>query len=62
MSPFVSRRRFLQNISAGAAALPFASGVLLAQPGRKVRHAGIGASGMGLSDIRSFSRTWTCRS
>ena len=55
MSPVVSRRTFLQTLSVGAAAVPLASGVLLAQAGRKVRHASFGASGMALSDIRSFS-------
>ena len=55
MSPVVSRRTFLQNISVGAAAVPLAGGILLAQAGRKVRHASFGASGMALSDIRAFS-------
>jgi predicted dehydrogenase len=55
MPPAVSRRAFLQSVSLGAAAAPLASGVLLAQAGRKVRHASFGASGMALSDIRSFS-------
>ena len=55
MSPVISRRTFLQNISVGAAALPWAGGILLAQTGRKVRHASFGASGMALSDIRAFS-------
>ena len=54
MSPVVSRRRFLQSVSVGAAAVPL--GVVLgAQAARKVRHASFGASGMALSDIRSFS-------
>ena len=55
MSPVVSRRTFLQNIAAGAAAVPLASGHLLAQAGRKVRHASFGAAGQALSDIRAFS-------
>jgi hypothetical protein len=55
MAPVISRRTFLQNRSVGAAALPLAGGVLLAQAGRKVRHASFGASGMALSDIRAFS-------
>ena len=55
MSPVVSRRTFLQSISVGAAAVPLAGGILLAQAGRKVRHASFGASGMALSDIRAFS-------
>ena len=55
MSPVVSRRTFLQNITVGAAAVPLASGALLAQAGRKVRHASFGASGQALSDIRAFS-------
>ena len=56
MSSVVSRRRFLQNIAVGAAAVPLAGGTFLAQAGRKVRHASFGASGMALSDIRAFSR------
>ena len=55
MSPVVSRRTFLQTLSAGAAAVPLAGGILLAQAGRKVRHASFGAAGMALSDIRAFS-------
>ena len=55
MSPLVSRRRFLQNVAVGAAAMPLAGDFLLAQAGRKVRHASFGASGMALSDIKSFS-------
>jgi hypothetical protein len=55
MSPVVSRRTFLQNITVGAAAVPLAGGIVLAQAGRKVRHASFGASGMALSDIRAFS-------
>ena len=42
------------ELSAGAAAVPLAGGIL-AQAGRKVRHASFGASGMALSDIRAFS-------
>jgi hypothetical protein len=55
MSPLVGRRKFLQDITVGAAALPLASRLLAAQAGRKVRHASFGANGMALSDIRSFS-------
>ena len=55
MSPVISRRTFLQSISVGAAAVPLAGGILLAQAGRKVRHASFGGSGMALSDIRAFS-------
>ena len=55
MSSVVSRRKFLQTVSVGAAALPFADAVLRAQAGRKVRHASFGANGMALSDLKSFS-------
>jgi predicted dehydrogenase len=55
MSPVIDRRTFLQTLSVGAAALPLASNQLFAQAGRKVRHASFGASGMALSDIKSFS-------
>jgi predicted dehydrogenase len=55
MSRVVSRRRFLQDVAVGAAALPLAGGHLLGQAGRKVRHASFGANGMALSDIKSFS-------
>src|SRR5690242_1204634 len=55
MSRVVSRRRFLQDVAVGAAALPLAGGHLLRQAGRKVRHASFGANGMALSDIKSFS-------
>jgi predicted dehydrogenase len=55
MSPVVGRRRFL-NVSLAAAAASLAGGALRAQAGRKVRHASIGAAGMGLSDIRAFAR------
>jgi hypothetical protein len=55
MSSVVSRRKFLQTVSVGAAALPFADAVLRAQAGRKVRHASVGANGMALSDLKSFS-------
>jgi predicted dehydrogenase len=55
MLPVVSRRKFLQDLAIGAAAVPLAAGHLLAQAGRKIRHASFGASGMALSDIRSFS-------
>jgi predicted dehydrogenase len=55
MSPVVGRRRFLKTLSASAAAVPLADAVLATQAARKVRHASVGAAGMGLSDIRSFS-------
>ena len=55
MSPLVNRREFLQSLALGAAAVPFASSVLLGQAGRKVRHASFGGSGQALSDLRAFS-------
>ncbi len=57
MPSSVSRRRFLQDLAVASAAVPLASQALQArtQDGRKVRHASFGASGMALSDIRSFS-------
>ena len=55
MPSFVSRRRFLQEIAVASAAMPLATRALQGQAGRKVRHASFGASGMALSDIRSFS-------
>ena len=55
MPSAVSRRAFLQHIAVGAAAVPLAGDILLAQAGRKIRHASFGASGMALSDIKSFS-------
>lgn len=55
MSSPVSRRRFLQDLAVTSAAVPLASRVLHGQAARKVRHASFGASGMALSDIRSFS-------
>ena len=55
MPSAVSRRAFLQHIAVGAAAVPLAGDILLAQAGRKIRHASFGASGQALSDIRAFS-------
>lgn len=55
MPSSVSRRRFLQELAVTSAALPLASRALQGQAARKLRHASFGASGMALSDIRSFS-------
>ncbi len=55
MSPSVGRRRFLQELAVASAAMPLASRALRAQATRKIRHASFGASGMALSDVRSFS-------
>ncbi len=55
MPSSVSRRRFLQELAVTSAAVPLASRALQGQAARKVRHASFGASGMALSDIRSFS-------
>ena len=55
MPSSVSRRRFLQELTVASAALPLTARALQAQAARKVRHASFGASGMALSDIRSFS-------
>jgi predicted dehydrogenase len=49
-----SRRRFLRDVAAAAAAAPFMRFVGAAE--RKVRHASIGASGQGFSDISSFAK------
>ncbi len=49
----LSRRRFLQSVAAGAAALPFLPGSLRAGP--VLRHASFGASGQALSDLKAFS-------
>jgi predicted dehydrogenase len=48
-----SRRRFLRDIAAAAAAAPFIQFTGSAQ--RKLRHAAVGASGQGFSDIRAFA-------
>jgi len=53
--PPVSRRRFLQTLTASAAAAPFLSiPVRAAQP--TLRHASIGAAGQAMSDIMSFAK------
>jgi predicted dehydrogenase len=49
-----SRRRFLRDVAAAAAAAPFVQLSGLAQ--RKVRHAAIGASGQGFSDLNAFAK------
>ena len=49
-----SRRRFLRDVAAAAAAAPFIQLVGTAQ--QKVRHAAIGASGQGFSDISAFAK------
>jgi predicted dehydrogenase len=51
----LTRRRFLQGLASAAAVVPLVQRGAAAQV-RKVRHASIGASGMALSDIRSFSQ------
>ncbi|AMY11510.1 putative oxidoreductase YvaA [Luteitalea pratensis] len=55
MPSSLSRRRFLQELTVASAALPLAARAVQAQAARKVRHASFGASGMAMSDIRSFS-------
>lgn len=55
-----SRRRFLRDVVAAAAAAPFVdfSGLraeALAKAGQ-IRHASVGASGMGFADISSFAK------
>ena len=53
----LTRRDFLKSMAAGAAVAPWvASSRIVAADAAKVRHASIGASGMALSDITSFSK------
>jgi predicted dehydrogenase len=53
----LSRRDFLKSVAAGAALAPWlGSSRLSAADAVKVRHASIGASGMALADITSFSK------
>jgi predicted dehydrogenase len=53
----VTRREFLKSLAAGAAVAPWiAPSRLFAADAATVRHASIGASGMALSDITSFSK------
>ncbi|HEY8550093.1 MAG TPA: Gfo/Idh/MocA family oxidoreductase [Vicinamibacterales bacterium] len=52
----VSRRTFLSQVAATAAAAPFIITSRGLAQARKVRHASIGASGMALADIRSFMK------
>lgn len=49
-----SRRRFLLDVAAAAAAAPLIQIAGIAQ--RKVRHAAVGASGQGWSDIQAFAK------
>jgi predicted dehydrogenase len=51
----VSRRRFLQTVTAAAAAGPFLS-IRSRANGPTLRHASIGASGQAASDVMSFAR------
>jgi len=56
-----SRRRFLRDVAAAAVAAPLLDLIgaeAFAQPtgGRRLRHASVGASGMGFSDISSFAK------
>ena len=51
----ISRRKFLQTVSATAAVAPFLS-IRPRAAGPVVRHAGIGASGQALSDLMSFAK------
>ena len=52
----LSRRQFLQAVAAGAAVSP----LMASRPGAAqttlIRHASIGASGMGFADIRAFAK------
>lgn len=52
----LSRRDFLRSVAAGAAVAPWVGSRLLAADIPAVRHASIGASGMGLADITSFAK------
>ena len=51
----ISRRKFLQTVSATAAVAPFLS-IRPRAAGPVVRHASIGASGQALSDLMSFAK------
>jgi predicted dehydrogenase len=52
----LTRRDFLKSVAAGAAVAPWVSSRLFAADAVKVRHASVGASGMALADITSFSK------
>jgi hypothetical protein len=52
----ISRRHFLQAVAAGAALSPFVAPRPGAAQTTLVRHASIGASGMGLADIQAFAK------
>ena len=51
----ISRRTFIRNSALAGATLPlFNIGVAGASPNEKVNHAGFGAAGMALSDLKNF--------
>ena len=52
-----TRRTFLQQLAAGAAAAPFITRGLLAQsPNSKIRHATFGAAGMAWADVTAIAK------
>jgi hypothetical protein len=56
MTDRISRRQFVKAVAAGAAVSPFVVPRVHAQDAPRIRHAAIGASGMGFADIRAFAR------